>query len=102
MHHMMQLELIKAVDELDERPLAIGMEMFCAPPSRPAAPPPVQTARLSSSLGCTFYRRHITQSLDCDGPALFDTAGRQHQRALDEYVFGRGSFEELLRETRWE
>ena len=28
LHHRMQLELIKAVDSMDERPLAIGLEMF--------------------------------------------------------------------------
>ena len=51
----MQLELIKAVDSMDERPLAIGLEMFY----------------------------------------------RQHQQALDAFVFEDGSFSALKRRTRW-
>ena len=54
-HHLMQLEMIKAVDALDERPLAIGLEMFY----------------------------------------------RQHQPALDAFVFQDGSFAALKRRTRW-
>lgn len=55
LHHVMQLEMIKAVDALDERPFAIGLEMFY----------------------------------------------RQHQPALDAFVFQDGSFANLKRRTRW-
>ena len=55
LHHVMQLEMIKAVDALDERPFAIGLEMFY----------------------------------------------RQHQPALDAFVFEDGSFANLKRRTRW-
>lgn len=55
LHHMMQLEIIKAVDALDDRPLAIGLEMFY----------------------------------------------RQHQPALDQFVFHDGDFKALKRRTRW-
>eukprot|EP00965_Chrysotila_dentata_P096002 3172022-Pleurochrysis_carterae.AAC.3 len=56
LHHYMQLELIKAVNALDDAPLAIGLEMF----------------------------------------------HRQHQRALDAFVFGDGSFAALKQRTRWQ
>ncbi|KAL1496286.1 hypothetical protein AB1Y20_016249 [Prymnesium parvum] len=56
MHHAAQLEMIKAVHRLDERPLAIGMQMFW----------------------------------------------RQHQPALDQFVYGDGSFSQLLRATNWD
>ena len=55
MHHKMQYELIKAVKELDDAPLAIGLEMFY----------------------------------------------RQHQPALDAFVFGDGDFAKLKRRTQW-
>lgn len=55
LHHVMQLEMIKAVDALDERPFAIGLEMFY----------------------------------------------RQHQPALDAFVFQDGSFANLKKRTRW-
>ena len=59
MHHKMQYELIKAVKELDDAPLAIGLEMFY----------------------------------------------RQHQPALDAFVFGDGDFDRVglvgRREELW-
>ena len=51
LHHAMQYELIKAVNEIDDQPLMIGLEM----------------------------------------------CWRQHQRALDAFVFGDGSFEMLAK-----
>ena len=55
LHHAMQYELIKAVNEIDDQPLMIGLEM----------------------------------------------CWRQHQRALDAFVFGDGSFEMLAKRTAW-
>jgi hypothetical protein len=55
LHHAMQYELIKAVNEMDDQPLMIGLEM----------------------------------------------CWRQHQRALDAFVFGDGSFEKLAKRTAW-
>lgn len=54
-HHRYQLELIEAVNELDDAPLAIGLEMFY----------------------------------------------RQHQPALDEFVFVDGDFGKLKKRTHW-
>ena len=54
-HHAMQLKVIKALRELDDAPLAIGLEMFY----------------------------------------------RQHQPALDDFVFGDGDFGALRQRTQW-